>query len=219
MKKQKKPAAIFDMDKTLLDSDMKLKTDVAQAMSRLGANIKPKEVQGDWYKLANSYGLNEDEFDKELDKRKSWKDSIRDGEAPLFKDVLPCLEELYKNNIKLGLLTRSTKDYTSTKIHEHGLEKYFNGNIEISPVGNNTEKHNEASKLIEKLNPEEISKAYFIGDKLEDVNISPYIQSSYKLSSEGILINRKNEELTEEAKNYKSLNSLEKIPEIIKDGR
>src|SRR3989344_1124312 len=98
MAQKNNTVAIFDRDNTLLNSEMKLKSDVTEAMHRLGVNISQEQIMGDWYKLVKSKGLNKKDFDREFNKRKSWEESIKDGEVKMFSKAMDCLEILYENN-------------------------------------------------------------------------------------------------------------------------
>ena len=108
--------AIFDMDETLIQSGLKLEKDTVQTFQRLGIEITPDEARGDWYSTASRYGISKEQFDKEFDKRKSWEDSLRDNEAPLFSDSYATLDELVRNDVRIGILTRSIKEFTDLKI-------------------------------------------------------------------------------------------------------
>ena len=213
MAQKNNTVAIFDRDNTLLNSEMKLKSDVTEAMHRLGVNISQEQIMGDWYKLVKSKGLNKKDFDREFNKRKSWEESIKDGEVKMFSKAMDCLEILYENNILMGLITRSIPEYTQIKIEQFNLEKYFQGNIAITPVKSTNGKIKEAESLVKKLNPTKIEKIYFIGDKKEDVEIAKPIGREYKLSSKGIYIKRK--ESQPFLRGYTSIKSLDELPQII----
>lgn len=207
--------AVFDMDHTLIDSKRKLQTDVAEAMRRLGVCIPVEKVEGDWYALAENFGLNKEDFDRELGKRKTWKDALRDGDIPIFRDTLRCLDDLYDEGVTLALFTRSNQEYTQVKIDHFGLEKYFQDRIEITPVESKNGKHAEARNLIHRLNPSPESEIYFIGDKLEDVEVADSIRDSYQLNANGIYLQRSEGEFPEGTERYHQVRSLEKVPRII----
>lgn len=127
-------AAVFDMDGTLVNSEKKIRLDVAEAMKSLGVRISPEEIAGNWYDLAQRYGIDNEVFDREFEKRKSWEDSLRDGEVSLFSDTLNCLDTLQDHGITLAILTRSNPEYTHAKINYFGLERYFKDRVAITPV-------------------------------------------------------------------------------------
>lgn len=207
--------AVFDMDHTLIDSKKKLQTDVAEAMGRLGVHIPIERVEEDWYALAESFGLNKEEFDKELSKRKTWEEALRDGDVPIFPDTLDCLDTLQNRGTILALFTRSNQEYTRAKIDHFGLEKYFQDRIEITPVKSKNGKHAEVRNLIHRLNPSPESEIYFIGDKLEDVEVADSIRDSYQLNANGIYLQRSEGEFPEGTERYHQVISLEEVPRII----
>ena len=206
---------VFDMDNTLIDSKRKLQTDVVEAMGRLGAYITPEEVRGDWYALAESFGLNKKDFDRKLGKRKTWYDALRDGDVPIFRDTLKCLDDLYDEGATLALLTRSNQEYTRAKIDHFGLERYFQDRVEITPVKSKNGKHPEARNLIHRLNPSPESEIYFIGDRLEDVEVVDSIRDSYQLNTNGIYLQRSEGEFPKGTERYHQVRSLEEVPRII----
>ncbi len=222
MERQKEKSglvAIFDVDNTLIDSDSKLRREVADAMIRCGVKIEPDEVKGDWYKLAESYNVKRDDFDKELDKRKSWEQALRDGDVPLFSDTYSCLDRLQNSGVSLGILTRSTPEYTKAKIDYHGLNRYFGDRIAVTPI-QNKDKTSEALELVRKLKRgRDAQQVYFIGDKPEDVVVAEAIREQLGISANGIYINRKRVAVPEEIRKYRIVDSLHEVPEIILGGQ
>jgi len=112
-------------------------------------------------------------------------------------------------------LTRSNQEYTKAKIDHFGLGRYFQDRVEITPVKSKSGKHSEARNLIHKLNPSTESEIYFIGDKLEDVEVVDSIRDSYQLNANGIFLQRSEGEFPDGTKRYHQIRSLEEIPEII----
>lgn len=211
MKKGKYDGTVIvpDLDGTLIDSTGKLRNDVVEAFGRLNRKINPEEIVGNWYMLAEKYGISRDEFDRSFDKRKSWKEALERGEISIFPETRRCLEYLKSNGARLGLLSKSIPEYTNQKIDYFDLRKYFEAIQTVHP--REKSKLGGAIEIIKKLNPETIMEAYFIGDKEEDVSVSKEISRIYKINSHGIYINRDNNTLNE----YLSVNSLDKIVGII----
>ena len=187
--------ALFDVDNTLLNSRPKIRADIVRAMAALGKVIRPEEADGEWRKLAQRYGISWKEFDEATTKyRKSWQDSLRDGEAPLFDDAVPCFDTLKGAGVELGILTRSTPEYTQTKLEFYGLGKYFQ-NIEVVPV-DARDKIDGATGLVRRIGTKGIRRISFIGDKLEDVQVAEPVQEAFSINSEGIYVNRNNKPIS-----------------------
>jgi len=216
--------AVFDVDNTLIDSGMKLKNDVVGAFSRLGMEIGVDDVVGDWFALAESYGFDREEFDNALGNRKSWEESLRDGEAPLFDDVYECLDQLQGAGVALGVLTRSIPKYTRTKLNYHGLEKYFGDRMAVTPVQVKRGKEQEAIQLIQQVGPEIVERAYFIGDKVEDVVVDNVVHREFWIQTHGVYVDRKGrgspkeiDEVKHPYERYK-VASLSEVPGIVLEG-
>lgn len=209
--------AIFDVDETLIQSGLKLRNDVAQALGRFGVQLTPDDVKGDWYALAASYGIGKEDFDIELNKRKSWEQALRDGDAPLFSDTYSCLNALMEKGVQVGILTRSDPAYTQAKIVHFGLEKYIGDRIAVTPVDRKQfpTKEQEALGLMRKIGPETVRQAYFIGDNPEDVTVAPMVAKELDISAQGLYLSRYGKPIPEEVKNYRTITSLEEIPAIL----
>ncbi len=108
---------IFDLDGTLIDSEKKLEADVIGAMARLGTIITPEETHQNWYELAAKYGFSQEQFDKALDKRKTWEQSLREGEVKIFPETHNTLSYLKDNGVRMVLLSKSTPKYTKAKLN------------------------------------------------------------------------------------------------------
>ena len=209
-------AVIFDVDGTLIDSTKKLEADVISAFKRFGIELKPEELKRDFYALAQSYGISNEQFDMEFDKRKSWEEALKNGEAPLFDDALPCLENLSNMGTKLGILTRSSREITNTKLNYYGLTEYFDKNIGITPVMAKS-KLPEAVVLIRQFG--KINIAYLVGDKSEDVIIDSKCSKDTDVSTNGIYLIRNRAEIPAEVGNRKVIYTLESIPDISLGGQ
>ncbi|MDP4039992.1 MAG: HAD hydrolase-like protein [Candidatus Pacearchaeota archaeon] len=204
------------MDKTLIDSGRKLEADVANAMQRIGISITPEEAATkNWYELANSYGISEENFNRSFKQRKSWEESLRDGEAPLFPETYETLDRLQSEGVQLGLLTRSNEEYTRAKINHFGLQRYFGDRVAITDVKAES-KFQEALQLIRQLGPTNLRRAYFIGDKAEDVKVSQPVETMLFVPSKGLYVNRDGLTIPEEVATYRVISSLSEIPEIIR---
>jgi phosphoglycolate phosphatase-like HAD superfamily hydrolase len=209
--------AVFDVDETLLQSGRKLKYDVVNAFSRLGKKITPEQVAGDWYKLASDYGLSKEDFDREFDKRKSWLESLKAGEAPLYPDSIPCLETLTEQGVRLVALSKSIPEYTDIKLRYHDLKKYFEAVETVHPKEPN--KVQGALNLLGRMTPETLERAYFIGDRPEDVTVADEVSKELKIETIGLYLNRSLKPSPEEVSKYCQIKSLEEIPEIISGGK
>jgi phosphoglycolate phosphatase-like HAD superfamily hydrolase len=202
--------AVFDVDGTLIDSGMKLKTDALGAFQRLGVQVKPEQLNGDWYAFASQYGISEKEFDREFDKRKSWEQSLRDGEAPLFPDTIPCLESLKARGVRLAVLSRSVPKYTLQKLDYHNLRNYFEHIEVVDPKA--ASKASGALNLVSRLGPETISRAFFIGDREEDVNVIGDVSQNYEIDTRGVHVSRNHIILPTDYQ----VNSLGEVPELVR---
>jgi len=117
--------------------------------------------------------------------------------------------------VVLALLTRSSQEYTQAKIDHFGLERYFQDRVEITPVKSKKGKHPEARNLIHRLNPSSESEIYFIGDRLEDVEVADPVRDSYQLNANGIFLQRSKGEFPEGTERYHQVRSLDEVPRII----
>ena len=208
---------VFDLDGTLIDSTPKLTGEVIRAFAKLGKDISEKQIIPNkrWYELAAQYGIPKEDFKREFDKRKSWEDSLRDGEVPLFSDALPCLETLLNRGVTLAALTRSAPEYTKAKMDFHRLEKYFEDRVAITPITAKS-KRIEAIGLMERIGCESIKCAYFIGDRTEDIVLAKEISNLYDfIKTNGIYINREELPIPEEVRTYPAVKSLAEIHAII----
>ncbi len=207
--------AIFDMDNTLMDSQRKIGADVANAMRRLGFEISPEEARTkDWYGMAAKYGVSKGQFGKSFEQRKSWTESLRDGEAQIFPETYETLDRLLSQGVRLGLLTKSDSKYTQEKIDYLGFQRYFGDRIAITPVSEKN-KDREAIELMRRLSSDYISRAYFIGDKPEDVLVTNPVEKELSMNSTGLYVNRNGTSVPEEVRDYRAIQSLLEVPTII----
>lgn len=217
-KNQKRKLAVFDIDGTLLDSGKKLEIDAISAFARLGRAVTTDDLRAHtWYELAAIHGITRDEFDASMDKRKSWEQSLRDGEAPLFDDAIPCLETLAKAGVALAVLTKSNVEYTDAKLKFHNLARYFGDRVAVAHVTSKS-KDAEAIGLVKRIGPTFVSRAYFIGDRKEDVSVSEAVGREFGLDSEGIYLNRNDLAVPVEVAKYHQVKSLAEAPKIILGG-
>jgi len=208
MVKQNK-LAVFDLDNTLIDSKRKLTLDIVGAFERLGQYITPEQITGNWYKLAEEYGISKEKFDEAFDQRKTWEDSLKSGDVIIFPETYEVLESLKGRDIRLALLSKSIPKYTQQKLDHFGLTKYFEGIKTVHP--REPSKKQGALELIRELGPSTIERASFIGDKEEDVTIANDVYKKYSINSQGIYVNRDGGKLQA----YTSVKSLEKTLDII----
>ncbi|MEK6885425.1 MAG: HAD hydrolase-like protein [Nanoarchaeota archaeon] len=211
----KKTIAVFDVDNTLIDSQAKLRADFIGAMQRLGVGLKPEEIGMPWYEVATKYGFSKEIFDESFNKRKTWEQSLGDGEAPLFSDTLPCLEELALNGVRMAVLSKSIAKYTDIKLKHFGLDKYFEQVVNVHPKVN-TKKYG-ALYLISELNPTEAGPIAFIGDKPEDVLVAKDAEREYQKVCNGFYVNRMKNSLPKElvGAGCLNLNSLRELPAFL----
>ena len=205
--------AVFDLDNTLIDSDKKLRMDIVNAMKLLGHELSPEEVSGDWYTLARGYGVSKAQFDWALDRRKSWARSLEDEEVGLFEDTVPCLEGIKEGGVGLALLSRSIPDYTYQKLRHFGLEKYFKAVETVHPKTQS--KREGAIKIVKSFYPKGLNKAYFLGDREEDVIIAEDVSLELGIKTEGIWVNRTAKPITDSLRRYQQVSSLENVPALI----
>ena len=212
--------AVFDMDGTLIDSMKKMKRDVINAMQRLGHLVKPEEVVGNFYDLAAKYGYNRQQFDAEFDKRKSWEQALRDGDAPIFEDTIPCLEQLKERGIRMVILSKSLPRYTQAKIDHFNLGQYFERSVVVNP-GVRTKKHG-AIYLVSEMLPQQIERIYFIGDRLEDTIVDKDVYEELNIPSHGILLRRNGENTSFPDDRYRFhryyARTLAEVPNLIREG-
>ena len=96
---------VFDLDNTIIDSKGKLDRDLIKTFNRLGYSLSEKDLKKDWHEIISSYGISKNVFNKEFAKRKSWEDSIKNGEVKLFPDTVYALEKLKKKGHQILLLS------------------------------------------------------------------------------------------------------------------
>ncbi len=212
-KNKQKGVAIFDVDGTLIDSGKKLANDTIQAFSRLGYSITPEEAGIDWRELTQKYQIPFEEFDRALSQRKSWQDSLKDGEVTLFPETIRVLNELTERGIRLGILSLSIPKYTEAKLGYFNLIRYFEQIETVSPFSGKS-KDKGAIDLIRRLNPKTLERADFIGDRSGDVVCEQAVKrafSDYNLTTRGIYINRKGQKLD----GYTSIQNLEEILKLV----
>ena len=210
----KPTACVFDLDNTLIDSGAKLQADVQGAFERLGYQVTPEEMAKytSWYEHAQTYGISKEVFDREFDKRKTWQESLEAGEAPIFPETYETLDKLKSRGLRLALLSKSIPEYTQTKLDFHNLSPYFEQVVTIHPK--KPSKDPAAIEVIQKMDPATLKKAYFIGDRTEDVTCERAVRAhfqDYELSTAGIYINRKGQQL----EGYPSIKSLEGVLELV----
>jgi phosphoglycolate phosphatase-like HAD superfamily hydrolase len=206
-------ALVFDMDETLIDSSQKLAVDTIQAFSRLGHQITPQEARIDWQKLIKMYGISWEDFDKALDQRKTWEESLSDGEVNIFPETYRTLDELKQRGIRLGLLSLSIPRYTQLKLDHFNLGTYFEQVETVNP-SQGRDKNHGAIEITRRLNPESLRYIGFVGDREGDVICEKAVGEAYKeygLTTGGIYVNRNGNKL----KGYPSITSLEGVLELI----
>src|SRR3989344_2378970 len=208
--KRNKQVMIFDLDNTLIDSGAKLIADIVKTFARIGYKVTPEEIAQyeNWYERAETYGISKEIFDKSFNQRKTWKESLNDGEISIFPETYKVLNDLKQSGLRLSLLSKSIPEYTNLKLKHFDLSRYFEYVSTIHPK--EPSKNSAAINLIRKMNPETIEKAYFIGDKEEDVIAEKAVREEFKdyeLTTRGIYINRKGNKLG----GYISINSLDEL--------
>jgi len=188
-----------------------------QAFSRLGYQITPEETEIDWKQLMQKYQVPFKKFDEALSQRKSWKDSLKDGEVTLFPETIKVLKKLTEKGIRLGVLSSSIPEYTQVKLDYFKLTPYFEQVETVHPFSSKNKNHG-AINLIRKLNPETLERAYFIGNKQGDVTCEQEVRqkfSNYNLTTKGIYVNRQGKKLN----GYLSIRNLEEILKLIENGK
>ncbi|MBS3094240.1 HAD family hydrolase [Candidatus Pacearchaeota archaeon] len=212
-----KKLAVFDIDGTILDSRERMARELVWTAEQLGVNTDYNIALANynkWSKFMEVYNITKSDFFNVKGQGKTWKESLESKEARLYKDTLPCLEELSQRGIILATLTKSKPEYTWEKINYFGLEKYFGDRVAISDVKSSS-KLEDAKKLVSQVGLENISKAYFIGDQTGDVTIAPEIGQEFSVNPNGIWINREYSGTPQELINFTQINSLEELSKII----
>lgn len=204
---------VFDLDGTLIDSNAKIQRDFVDAMARLGVNVTPKEPLEEWEKVAERHGIPTDQFYKAFDERKSWEQSLQDGEVEIFPETHSILDYLNNRGIELALLSSSLPEYTNLKLNHFDLRRYFSVVETVHP--SISSKLRGARTLIEKMDPKRINYAWFIGDRESDISTSRYIKREFGIASQGIYVDRDGGEPNFERGNYHVIKSLEDIPKIM----
>ena len=166
--------AVFDLDGTLLNTKKALTDNVVRTLAHLGVNVRPQDVGGDWYALAEQYGKSPEQFDRAYREVVSWEDLLKEGKIRMFNDAVPCLDELLRRRVVLSLLTRSNPEFTMQKVSHFGLERYFGDRIAVTPTYA-PDKVPEARKLLKMVGRDRVSQMYFIGDKEEDLTPADYM--------------------------------------------
>ncbi|MBD3253159.1 HAD hydrolase-like protein [Candidatus Pacearchaeota archaeon] len=210
MKEQKTSALVFDLDNTLINSKQKYERDVTEAFARLGYTVTPDQLGVNWYDFAESYGIPKQEFDESLDKRKTWEQSLADGEVLIFPETHKVLTELSGRGIRLSLLSKSNPEYTQTKLDYFDLGRYFEFVETIHPK--RPSKDTAAIELVKKMKPETLRHIQFVGDREEDITCEQAVRdafSGYALTTGGIYVGRQGQQL----QGYPSVRSLEEILE------
>lgn len=207
---------IFDIDGTILNTMPKMRADINGAFSRLGHIVTDDQIsaQKGWYGLATQLGISNEAYDHEFDKRKSWEQSLRDGEAPLFEDALPCLEALLSGGATLAALTKSLPEYTQAKLDYHHLNRYFGDRVAVTDI-KSPSKSVEALSLVRQIGIPSIQKAYFIGDRTEDVTVSAEVYQKLYVPSNGVYINRERKLIPQEVSLYPVITSLNELLGVI----
>lgn len=178
---------IFDLDGTLIDSELKLRNDVVQTFSRLGQSISIGDVSGDWYGLASKYGISKETFDREFRNRKCWERSLEDGEVSLFPETIPALKALEEDGVRMAILSKSYQDLTWAKLAHFDIDKYFAQVVSVKPEKGATKKEG-ALYLVSQNNPARLENIYCVGDKVEDALIYKDISRKFKVGASGILL-------------------------------
>ncbi|WP_175639151.1 HAD family hydrolase [Metabacillus schmidteae] len=218
----------FDIDGTLLDHDR------AESMGAIDflkdnrneleySDIKFVEV---WNKLSEKY------FNKFLAKEISFQDQRRMRIKELFgqyltneqadskfntylelykrnwsvfKDVVPCLEQLKQLGFRLGVISNGDYDQQLEKLEILGIRNYFECIITSSEIGVAKPDPTIFKKACIKVKVP-IRKSYYIGDRLETDAIG-----SNEAGMVGIWLNRNNKAANTNVKVIYSLNGLTDI--------
>jgi len=217
----KKKIAIFDLDGSLVDSDMYMSKEIIKTFNCLGVSITEEEanIEGkkDKYKLASKYGFSRDELDRTFKKNVKGlyplDNALRSGNVTLYPETLRVLETLEKNGVVLGLLPRATKESDLIyKVQHLGLEKYFGDRISVVSNSQKT-KYNSAVELLKKMQGQE-GDVYCIGDRAEDVLVANDLSTNCQLNAKGIYVHRSNFPDANLGK-YKMVKTLDEILELV----
>lgn len=211
MKDYSNTVIIFDIDGTLINSSKKLENDTINTFSILGYEITSEESQIDWQILLKKYNIKWEDFDRALNKRKSWEESLKDGEVTLFQETKSVLEELKKRKVRLTALSLSIPEYTKAKLGFFDLLKYFE-EVETINDSMGIDKNQGAVNIIKRMDYKKLERVYTVGDKLADVVCEKSIKDAFpNLKTQGVYVNRNGNSL----KDYSDIKNLKEILEII----
>lgn len=215
-------AIIFDLDDTLISEKQyiisgflhiskllskklnKSQNEIYQHLIAL-FNKSPKNVFNRLYEeLGLSYSMND--IDYLVEEYRNHNPSIS-----FYEDVIPCLQELKRRSIKLGIITDGNASAQRKKLEAIDANKYFDEIIVTDDLGKEYWKPNPLSFQImkEKLNVE-FDEMIYVGDNPEkDFYISKiYPIKTARIIRDGIYKNRSYKDGVRENFLIKTLNEL-----------
>ena len=170
---------LFDYDGTLVDSAQMIIDGTIEAFNRCGLTTPEPEVikAGIGQKLdiaIKNYLPVEHEgiLDEVIRHYRQWyveKDLEGKQFEPLFENIKPLLEILYKDGYYLGIATNKSLRGLNRGLHHHGINKFFSI---IMTTDNFIPKPNKAMAIhaLQKLKIQN-SEAFMIGDTVHDIKM------------------------------------------------
>ncbi|HHW56181.1 MAG TPA: pyrophosphatase PpaX [Clostridia bacterium] len=160
---------LFDLDGTIIDTnDLIIESFKYTIQKHLGYIIKPEDVTpyfGEPLPLTLQR-FSHDKWELMIDTYRQYNEFNHDKYTKIREDVRETLKFMYKNGIKLGIVTSKRKELAIRGLRLFDLEKYFKVIVALE----DTEKH--------KPDPEPILKALELLDSMKEetlmVGDSPY---------------------------------------------
>jgi len=173
-------AVIFDLDGTLINSaipfkKMKLRIikhfeDVGVTSGLLNVEMMNFEITRKAVEDLKSKGFSELYIKEALEKASKIINDVElesHGDASLIPNVPETLEALKKRGLKLGLMTRSCREYAEIILAKFNLRKYFDVIIARDDVENPKPDPSHAARLLELLDVS-AEETLFVGDHWSD---------------------------------------------------
>ncbi|WP_042221861.1 HAD family hydrolase [Oceanobacillus manasiensis] len=215
----------FDIDATLLDHDLAEKMGAIDfyRIYKKDLEYSESEFVDLWYILSKKY------FEQFLEKELSFQEQRRmrikdlfghhlnDEKADTkfnnylnlyksnwstFKDVIPCLQQLKQQGIRLGIISNGDYNQQLEKLELIKIHSYFECIITSSEIGEAKPNPNIFQEACDQANVQ-VHESYYVGDRLETDAIG-----SKNAGMMGIWLNRKNNITHCDVKVIHSLNEL-----------
>jgi len=173
-------AIIFDLDGTLINSAIPFKKMKLRIIKYLeDAGVTPSLLNGEMLNFEitskavddlKSKGFSRRYIEKALDEVSNIMNKVElesSDDATLLLGVPETLKALKKRGLKIGLMTRSCREYAERILEKFNLQKYFDVIIARDDVENPKPDPSHAIKLLRILNVS-AEEALFVGDHWSD---------------------------------------------------